>query len=143
MASSFAYATARDWARLGELYLHNGYWNGQSVIPEDYVEFAKSPTPGSSGHYGGGQLWLNPASVSVAEYNAVSQENKEHEEAKKRHSWISTTLPPDSFMFTGHQGQYVVIIPSKKLVISRLGFTKTPSTWSPKKFFSGILRCIE
>lgn len=50
--SSFAYATARDWARLGQLYLQEGSWRGEQILSREYVKFTQRPRPGSGGHYG-------------------------------------------------------------------------------------------
>ena len=65
IASSFGYATARDWTKLGQLLLNRGQWidssgNTIQVIPSEYVDFMQIPHPASGGHYGG-HVWLNPA----------------------------------------------------------------------------------
>lgn len=98
VGSSYAWATARDWAKLGLLYLHNGNWNGTNLFDKDWVDYATTPTPTSDGWYGA-QIWLN---------------------AGGRYP----DLPKNMFSFDGYQGQYVFIIPDYDLVIVRLGLTK-------------------
>jgi CubicO group peptidase (beta-lactamase class C family) len=52
IGSSFVFATARDYARFGLLYLRDGVWEGERVLPERWVEHARTLTPGSAGEYG-------------------------------------------------------------------------------------------
>eukprot|EP00598_Pedospumella_elongata_P012615 CAMPEP_0185000928 /NCGR_PEP_ID=MMETSP1098-20130426/69595_1 /TAXON_ID=89044 /ORGANISM="Spumella elongata, Strain CCAP 955/1" /LENGTH=498 /DNA_ID=CAMNT_0027528165 /DNA_START=15 /DNA_END=1511 /DNA_ORIENTATION=+ len=142
IASSFAYATARDWARLGELFLRQGRWEGEQILPEGFVELVQQPHPRSGGHYGG-QFWLNPARVSVAEYNVLPHDHRE----KVRRMWTTEVLPADAFYMNGYLGQTTMIIPSLDLVIVRLGFTRDTVkgqviTWDPKVFYGGILECV-
>jgi CubicO group peptidase (beta-lactamase class C family) len=142
VASSFGYATARDWARLGELFLNNGTWNGEQILPADFVEFVQQPHPHSGGHYGG-QFWLNPSRVSVAEYNQLPHEHVE----KRRKVWMTQVLPPDAYAMNGYLGQSTMIIPSRDTVIVRLGYTPevppglTPK-WDPQVFYGDILACL-
>lgn len=143
VASSFAYATARDWARLGELFLSNGSWEGQQVLPAEFVEFVQAPHPHSGGHYGG-HFWLNPARVSVAQYNELPHDHIE----KGRKLWMTQALPADAYAMNGYLGQTTMIIPSRDLVIARLGYTpdapgsKIPK-WDNHRFYTDILACIE
>ncbi|WP_111706921.1 serine hydrolase domain-containing protein [Lutibacter citreus] len=97
IASSYSWATARDWARYGLLYLNNGNWNGEQIISEDWVKYTTTPTNTSQGVYGA-QFWLN---------------SKGH----------LSDVPKDCFFADGFQGQRVIIIPSKDLVVVRLGAT--------------------
>lgn len=102
VGSSYLYATARDWARLGQLYLDDGMWSGQRVLPEGWVEYSRRPAPASKGEYGA-HIWLNGDAEDP----------------------MFPGLPSDAFAFSGHDGQYVVMIPDKRLVIVRLGLTRT------------------
>ena len=95
IGSSYAYGTARDWAKLGLLYLHDGKWNGQDVLPDWWVDFATTPAPASGGLYGA-QIWLNA-------------------------SGDLTNTPRDMYYFRGFGGQRVFILPSQQLVVVRLG----------------------
>jgi len=58
VASSYAWATARDWAKFGLLYLHNGDWNGDQILTKEWIDYVKTPTNGSDKKYGA-QFWLN------------------------------------------------------------------------------------
>ncbi len=95
VGSSYGWATARDWAKFGLLYLHKGNWNGEQIFDESWVDYATSPTNTSDGRYGA-QIWLNAGGYYP-------------------------DAPKDLFSFNGYQGQRVFIIPSKNLVIVRMG----------------------
>ena len=56
--SSYLYATARDWARFGQLLLQDGVWNGTAILPPGFVAWMREEAPASKGVYGRGQLWL-------------------------------------------------------------------------------------
>ena len=104
IGSSFAYATARDWARLGQLHLQNGIWNGARLLPEDWTAFVAEPASASDNQYGA-HFWLNRDGVNGRER-------------------FFPGLPEDVYMMSGHEGQYVLIIPSKRMVIVRTGMTR-------------------
>jgi len=57
IGSSFVYASARDFARFGLLYLRDGVWDGERVLPEGWVDYARTPTAHSAGEYGA-HWWL-------------------------------------------------------------------------------------
>ena len=97
VGSSYLYATMRDYARYGLLYLHDGNWLGEQVLPEGWVKFTSTPAEGSNGEYGA-LFWLND-------------------------SGEFTDKPDDLFYCTGYDGQRIFIIPSKSLVIVRTGCT--------------------
>ena len=99
VGSSYTYATTRDWARFGLLYLNNGIWFGDTILKPSWVKFTHTAAPNSNGDYGA-QFWLN-------------QSGRELPDA-----------PKDIYYADGYQGQRVYIIPSKKLVIVRMGLTK-------------------
>lgn len=104
------YGTARDWARLGQLCLARGEWNGQRLVPAaGYIDFMATPAPAwlslpeplSDFHhlYGGG-CWLNRATQRVPS------------------PWA---LPEDAYNFAGAGGQRVFVVPSLDLVVVRHG----------------------
>jgi CubicO group peptidase (beta-lactamase class C family) len=68
IGSSFVFATARDFARFGLLYLRDGVWEGERVLPEGWVDYARSVTPGSAGEYGA-HWWLPPVGEGMLSAN--------------------------------------------------------------------------
>lgn len=119
--SSFMYANARDWAKFGQLYLQDGIWNDEKIFPDNWVKSSSTPTPKAEKGKYGAQFWLN----------AGNQDGK---------NWVS--LPNDIFYMSGFESQYVLIIPSKDLVIVRLGQTKKESDFDEEKMIKGIIDSI-
>ena len=124
VGSTYLYATARDWARFGLLYLNDGVWEGERILPEGWVDYSRTPTP--SNPYGdyGAHFWLKAI---------FEQKGKEVERFH---------LPPDTFFALGHDGQSLTIIPSRKLVVVRLGLTQNPDAWNLDSFIAGILEAL-
>ncbi|MBW2241829.1 MAG: serine hydrolase [Deltaproteobacteria bacterium] len=107
IGSSLFYATGRDWARFGQLHLQDGTWNGQRILPEDWIRYVSTPTPKApEGRYGAG-WWLNAGDPADP----------------TQRMW--PTVPPEVYAARGMSGQYVVIVPSAELVIVRLGLTQS------------------
>lgn len=104
VGSTYMYAPARDWARFGLLYAHDGVVGGERILPEGWVDFSATWTPGSRDGYGAGFLTNRGASEGAA-------------------SRIGGGMPPDSFFAAGTQGQRLVIAPTARLVVVRLGRT--------------------
>jgi CubicO group peptidase (beta-lactamase class C family) len=102
---SLCFATARDWAAFGQLYLDGGVVAGVQVVRPDWVRFVREPSPTNPGY--GGQFWLNRRQVSGQD-NALF--------------WRAG--PADAFAALGHLGQYVIVVPSKRIVVVRLGKTQ-------------------
>ena len=96
VGSSYGYATARDWARFGLLYYNDGVWKGDTILPAGWVNYTRTPAKASGGQYGA-QFYLN---------------------ASKRFN----DAPEDMYFCSGHRGQKIFIIPSRKIVLVRLGF---------------------
>ncbi len=124
VGSSFMYATARDWARFGLLYLQDGVWEGERILPEGWVSYSTTPTPTAPNGRYGAHFWTNGGEGTP-------------EDARP---W--KRLPADSFYAAGHEGQYLVVIPSRKLVVVRLGLTKKFKAWDMESFVSSILEAI-
>ena len=61
IGSSFMYATARDWARLGKLFVNDGVWEGQRILPEGWVTYTRSPAPAERAKRYGAHVWLKVA----------------------------------------------------------------------------------
>jgi len=119
IGGSSVYASARDYARFGLLYLRNGVWNGKRVLPEGWVEYTLTPTANAPAETPYGvQVWLNNDRKSSILH------------------WPE--MPPDTFIMRGHQGQYVVVIPSFDMVIVRLGLTEH-GNWSITRLVRDVL----
>ncbi|MFK5957290.1 MAG: serine hydrolase [Lutibacter sp.] len=116
VGSSYGWATPRDWAKFGLLYLHKGNWNGEQILNEAWVDYSATPTNGSNGQYGA-HFWLNAGGVYP-------------------------NVPKDLFSCNGYQGQRVFIIPSKELVIVRMGLTEN-SDFNFDVFLSAVLLSIK
>ena len=123
VGSSFCYATARDWARFGLLYAQNGLWNNEQIITADWIR--QSITPSSAAEKGeyGFQWWLN-----AGEKNNPSNR-------------LFPQLPVDMYWADGFEGQNVFIIPSKKLVVVRLGLTRGHS-WGEEKLLKALVKAV-
>jgi CubicO group peptidase (beta-lactamase class C family) len=100
--SSQMLASARDWARFGTLYLNDGVAGAKRILPEGWVKYSASATSGAMVGYGAG-FWTNLGDSFGANYR------------------VEQGMPRDAFFAKGTIGQYVIIIPSEKLVIVRLG----------------------
>lgn len=120
VASSFMYATARDWARFGLLYLQDGVWEGRRILPEGWVEYTRRPT--RAAHRYGALFWLNVP------------------DARGKNAY-SPLLPSDLFMARGYAQQVVAIIPSRKLVVVRLGATYD-GQWEAQRFLADLLEAM-
>lgn len=104
IGSSFIYATARDWAKLGLLYLNDGVVDGERLLPEGWSRYVATPAAASDSAYGA-HFWLNrPGAEGRAKY--------------------FPGVPDDAYMMAGHEGQYVLIVPGDNLVIVRTGLTR-------------------
>jgi CubicO group peptidase (beta-lactamase class C family) len=124
VASSFMFATARDWARFGLLFQNDGVWLGERILPRGWVEYSTTPTPEApQGRYGA-HWWLNAGEP----------------EDSSDHPWPD--LPTDTFAARGFEGQEVVVIPSRELVLVRLGQSRPESTYDSNDFAAAMLAAI-
>jgi CubicO group peptidase (beta-lactamase class C family) len=124
VGSSYTFATARDWARFGLLYLQDGVWQGERILPRGWVKYSTTPTPQAPRGEYGALFWLNAGSPSDPEVRR----------------WPSA--PRDAFAALGFQEQKVIIIPSKKLVLVRLGATTDRKSWNSDEFIANVLAAI-
>ena len=120
IGSSYCYATARDFARFGLLYYNNGRWNGEQVLPADWVKESILPSTADKRKHYSYQFWLNGFS----------------EDGTTRR-WYPD-VPADMFFADGYGGQDVYIIPSKKLVVVRLGL----HTIDENKFLREVIQSV-
>ncbi len=118
VGSSYVYASARDWARLGQTLLNDGALNGHQVLPPGWVKRATSPNSSANYSAYGYQLWLNTGESAL---------------------WPD--LPADSYAMTGNRAQRVMVIPSMDTVIVRLGWSADEYPDSEK--FARLLRKIK
>lgn len=121
VASSFMYATARDWARLGLLFLRDGVWQGERVLPEGWVAASLRPTRAAPEGIYGAHLWLKMP---------ISRNHGE------------PPLPEDAYYMLGHDGQIVAVIPSLDLVIVRMGLARKREVWKPAKVLAPIVEAF-
>lgn len=113
VSSSYSWATTRDWAKFGLLYLHNGNWNGEQIFSKEWVNYATTPTPTSNGTYGA-QFWLN---------------------AEKQFK----DVPANMYFADGYQGQRVYILPDQEMVIVRFGL----SWFDENEFLKEVISAVE
>jgi CubicO group peptidase (beta-lactamase class C family) len=111
IGSALVYAAARDWARFGYLYLRDGVWDGRRILPEGWVDFARTKTPVDDCNVYGAGFWVTPS------------------EPGKPYRTLVANGPRDLFMAQGHEGQLVVMVPSKDLVLVRLGLIDDRVGW--------------
>jgi len=124
VGSSYTFATPRDWARFGLLYLQDGEWNGERILPQGWVKYTATPTPlAPQGEYGA-LFWLNAGSPTNP--------------GDRR--W--PRAPRNAFAATGFQEQKVIIIPSKKLVLVRFGATSDRKAWNTDEFIANVLAAL-
>jgi CubicO group peptidase (beta-lactamase class C family) len=64
IGSSNCYCSARDFARFGYLYLRDGVWDGERILPAGWVDYSRTPTPQSEGIYGA-HFWVVPGSLGL------------------------------------------------------------------------------
>ena len=101
IGGSLIHATARDWAKLGELLRNKGSYRGEQLVPRAWVEEMVEPSP-KSPHYGL-QTWLNRPT------------------GEDQHPLFPDRAPQSAFSMIGHMGQYVFVSPTQKLTVVRLG----------------------
>lgn len=100
--TGFDYGTARNWARLGLLYLRDGVWNGKRLLPEGFARFVATPAPAWDEPVYGGSFWVNGSG--------------------------RYPLPREAFYMSGNGVQRVFVVPSHDLVIVRMGHTRGGAT---------------
>lgn len=102
VGSSYIYASARDWAKLGYLLVEDGAFNEKQILPKDFVMAMQQPNSSSNDPSYGFQVWLNAGNEELR--------------------WPQ--LPKDAYAMRGNRGQIVLIIPSMEFVAVRLGWSQ-------------------
>ncbi|MNL01604.1 Beta-lactamase [compost metagenome] len=113
---TYLYATAHDWARLGQFLLQDGVWKGQRFLSEDFMNALKTPQRSGS-RYTQAQAWV---AAPDGERN------------------VDTGVPADTFWLEGHDGQSMAIVPSLDLVLLRMGLTPDYLGYKPQLLLKQI-----
>jgi CubicO group peptidase (beta-lactamase class C family) len=120
VCSSFMLATARDWARYGQLWVDGGRCRERRLLPPEWITFSTTPTPESPDGRYGAHWWLklnpeiggdSPAAAAIAR---------------------------DAFFAVGHEGQTLTVIPSRRLVVVRLGASIYIDAWNQAEFVAAL-----
>ncbi|MET0169591.1 MAG: serine hydrolase [Aliihoeflea sp.] len=119
VGSSYMYATAHDWVRFGQFLLQDGEWNGEQILPAGFVTWMREAAPASNGRYGRGQVWLA---------------------GPERGAQVA--LPADTYWLRGHDGQSMAIIPSRNLVVLRMGLTPSRLNYSPTPLIGALVDAL-
>ncbi len=101
LTQGYDFMSARDWSRLGNLYLQDGVWNGERILPEGFVKFVSTVAPAWAADKRpiyGGFFWINGTGALA--------------------------VPTSAYYMLGAAGQYVVVVPSHDLVVVRIGYSK-------------------
>jgi CubicO group peptidase (beta-lactamase class C family) len=115
--SSQVWTTARDLARLGLLYLDDGVWNGERILPPGWGGYVsrRGPAQPASGYGYGATFWTFPPDLGI---------------------------PADAYLAQGNRGQYLVIVPSRRIVIVRRGFDGPGTGFDPGRFTQDVLAAL-
>lgn len=111
--SGYDYMSARDWARFGLLHLRNGAWDGDQILPRDWTTFVTTPAPAAARESYGALFWLNRGGELEG-------------------------IPRDAYWADGAMGQYTLIIPSRDVVLVRIG----PSGGAPRPYLAALARRV-
>jgi CubicO group peptidase (beta-lactamase class C family) len=123
VGSSYMYATARDWGKYGMLLAQDGMWQGQELLPRGYAALMATPVTASRGEYGHGFVWLWGSDATTPDTNPDA----------------AFGIPSDCFWMEGHDGQSIAVIPSRQLVVVRLGLTPVSEHYSPQALVAAAL----
>ena len=115
--SSQVWTTARDLARLGLLYQNDGVWNGERILPPGWGAYVstRGPAQPPSGFGYGATFWTFPAAAG---------------------------LPADAYVAQGNRGQYLAIVPSRRIVIVRRGYDGPATGFDPGAFAKDVLAAL-
>jgi len=125
IGSSYMYATTRDWTKLALLMLNDGVWQGQRILPQGWVKYSTTASTTDWLNHYGAHFWLN----------------YDPSDGKTKRVWPK--LPSDAFYMAGFQGQRVVIIPSKQLIVVRMGFTTPGTSNGVEQLVADIIKALD
>lgn len=123
VASSYLFATAREWLRFGALFAQDGVWEGRRLLPEGWAAFCASPTPQSDGVYGA--HWWRRLHRGLGGGTPAE-----------------ASLPADAFHALGHEGQCLTVVPSERLVVLRLGLSIKLDGWDHAAFLKNAREAL-
>jgi CubicO group peptidase (beta-lactamase class C family) len=131
IGSSYMYATPRDWAKFGAMLANGGLLNGVEILPSSLVNIMRTPAPSSDRGFGPeytqGQMWLHGPSAG----------GKDGEDPD-----LGFTLPDDAVWMLGHDGQAMCIIPSKQMVVLRMGYTPSKLGYKPQGLVQRLVAAL-
>ena len=107
VGSSYMYATPRDWARFGLLYLQDGTWEGRRLLPESWVDYALTPAEAAAAGNYGAQIWLNRGPADGENARPFPD------------------LPASMAYLSGFEGQNILLFPEQDLIVLRMGLTRS------------------
>ncbi|MCB0658296.1 MAG: serine hydrolase [Saprospiraceae bacterium] len=113
--TGYDFGTARNWGRLALLYLQDGVWQGERLLPEGFVDFVSTPAPAWIDPVYGGMFWLNTDG--------------------------KFEVPKDAYAMLGGGGQHVIMVPSLDLAIVRLGHSKG-AKWATAALNEALRRLV-
>lgn len=124
VGSSYTFAIPLDWARFGLLYLQDGVWENERILPPGWVAYSTAPTAAAPiGQYGA-HFWLNAG----ASGNPAIRK------------WPHA--PRDAYAALGYQEQQVIVIPSREIVLVRFGATADGRDWNTDSFIRSVLMSL-
>lgn len=116
VGSSYVFASARDWARLGLFMLWDGVWLGERLLPEGWIDYLRTPAPADPQLHYGAQTWLEGAT--------------------------GPGEPAPVFEMRGYGGQFVTVVPAADLVVVRLGWQNLRPGWNQREFVQRIIEAL-
>lgn len=117
---AFFHANARDWARFGYLYLRDGVWDGERVLPAGWVDFTRTRSPAANNGVHGAHFWVN--------------------RAPGPDQWEQLPgAPPTVFSAEGAMFQMIAIVPTMDLVAVRLGESQGADHQTLRRKFAGVV----
>lgn len=132
VGSSYSWASARDWARFGLLHLRDGVWAGDRILPAGWVDYVRTPTPTSARGEYGAHWWLNAGPAGGGGPSGPTGGGGPPLPA----------APRDLFYASGHDGQVVAVVPSRDLIVVRLGITPGDGRYDLDAFVSEVIACF-
>lgn len=127
VGSSYLYATGRDWARFGQLLLQDGLWNGRTILPAGYAQMMRTPSAAAPNEYTQGQMWLNGPSAGTPDGEDPD---------------AGFDLPADAVWALGHDGQSMAVIPSRQMVVVRLGLTPSKLGYKSQAMVQALVKAL-